>query len=75
LVSSLVTVSLLAVTIDLLRLTLIPQLMCQRVRMNSKSANPSDIVSIIDIFRPRGPLKIVKNYFLFQTKNKKNLQL
>ena len=65
---------LLAVTIDQLRLTLIPQLMCQRVRMDSKSANPSDIVSIIDIIRPPRPLGIVKNYFLFQPKNKKNLQ-
>jgi hypothetical protein len=65
----------LAVTIDQLRLTLIPQLMCHRVRMDRKTANTSDIVSIIDVIKPCWQTGKVKKNLLLEHKNKKNLQL
>jgi hypothetical protein len=58
----------LAASIGQLRLTLIPQLMCHRGRMDRKSANTFDIVSIIADIGPSGPFKKVKNNFLFFSK-------
>jgi len=56
---------LLAVTIDQVRLTLISQLMCHRVRMDRKTANASDNVSIIDVIMPCWQIGKAKNNFLF----------
>jgi hypothetical protein len=56
---------LLAVTMERLRLTLIPQLVCQRVRMVHQTANVTDIASIMDIFQPCRSFGKVKNNFLY----------
>jgi hypothetical protein len=68
-----ITVCLLAVTIDQLRLTLIPQLMCHRVRLDHKMAYPSVIVTSLGPIVPQWPFGKVKNNFRLSAKNKKNL--